>query len=245
MSDPASMTTLRIMPREMRLMSERILSLTALPKGFFLAMQDFVMLSQKLGLGGFATLEERFDLLADAKPEAITITAEKGTALELNAGSQHGWVVVPSLLDLLGELVAAHGEARITVRNVVEAAELKIAQALGGRTGLAVTVKQDADAVVVTATSQPLTGKIAKDDPVLWDLLCNGTPIDADLWWSVYAHAKKALAADTVVSRRHAGPMIVNEDGSVTGRKDNDDDTDVSFLAAPGTSQNQVKGANP
>ncbi len=242
MSDPTSMTTLRIMPREMRLMSERILSLMALPKGFFLAMQDFVMLSQKVGLGGFAALEERFDLLADAKPEAITITAENGSALVLDAGNQHGWVVVPSLLDLLGELTAKHGEARITVRNAVEPAEVKIAEALGGRTGLSVTVEEGG---VVTAKPQPLTGRVAEDDPVLWDLLCNGTPIEADLWWRVYHHAKKALAADTVVSRRHAGPMIVNEDGSVTGRKDNDDDTDVSFLAAPASQQTQEKGANP
>lgn len=244
MSDPASMTTLRIMPREMRLMAERILSLTGLPKGFFLALPDFVMMSQKLGLGGFAMLQDRFDLLSEAAPQAMTIATESGSTLELDAGSQHGWIVVPSLLDLLGELVARFGEARIIVRNAVEPAELKIAEALGGRTGLAVTVEEGTVAVI-TAKPRPLTGKVAEDDPVLWDLLCNGTQIDADLWWSVYAHAKKALATDTVVSRRHAGPMIVNEDGTVTGRKDNDDDTDVSFLAAPATPQNQEKGANP
>jgi hypothetical protein len=242
MSDPASMTTLRIMPREMRLMSERILSLTGLPKGFFLAVQDFVMVSQKLGLGGFAMLETGFEVLCAARPSSISVITEEGGTLELDAAGQHAWIVVPTLLDLLGELVAAHGEARITVRNAFEPTELKIAEALGGRTGLAVTVEESG---AVTAKPKPLTGKVAEDDPVLWDLLCNGTPIDADLWWSVYAHAKKALAADTVVSRRHAGPMIVNEDGSVTGRKDNDDDTDVSFLAAPGAGQNQEKGANP
>jgi len=38
--------TLQVMPREMRMMSERILSLTALPKGFALMVCDVAMYSQ-------------------------------------------------------------------------------------------------------------------------------------------------------------------------------------------------------
>ena len=227
------MTTLKIMPREMRLMSERILSLTTLPKGFFLAVTDIVMLSQKLGLGGFAMLEEQFEALRAPDLSRIAVTEENGKTLVLDAGGQHGWFVVPTLLDLLGELVARFGDAQVTVVNALDPAELGIAAALGGRTGLSVT-QATGDAQVFSATAQPVTGDVAKDDPVLWDLLCNGTPVEADLWWRVYDRAKKALAADTVVSRRHAGPMIVNEDGTVIGRKDNDDETDISFLAAPG-----------
>ena len=243
MTDEKTMTMLKIMPREMRLMSERVLSLTTLPKGYFLALTDYVMLSQKLGLGGFAMLEDRFETLRAPDLSRIAIAGEDGASLTLDAGGQHGWFVVPALLDLLGELVARFGEARITVVNAADAAELGIAAALGGRTGLAVR-HAAGDAPVFSATARPLTGTLASDDPVLWDLLCNGAQVEADLWWRVYDHAKKALAADTVVSRRHAGPMIVTEDGTVIGRKDNDDETDISFLAAPGAAA-QGESAKP
>ena len=238
------MTTLRIMPREMRMMSERILSLTGLPKGFFHATIDHVMYSQKLGLGGVAMLEDRFDLLVKAAPANISIKTESGSAIKLDAAGQHAWFVLPSVLDLAGELVGRFGEARITVTNVVDPAELKIAQAMAGRTGLSVQCTDD-EAPVVTARPQPRAGTVAQDDPTLWALLCDGVQIEADLWWRTYHHAKKALAADTVVSRRHAGPMIVNEDGTVIGRKDNDDETDISFLAAPGTLNIQGENAKP
>ena len=56
--------------------------------------------------------------------------------------------------------------------------------------------------------------------------------------------ATKALAADTVVSRRHAGPMIVNDDGTIIGRKDNDDETDISFLASDGKGK-ALAGGSP
>lgn len=244
MTDTMTMTTLRIMPREMRMMSERILSLTSLPKGFFLAVQDYVMYSQKLSLGGFAMLEDSFEQLGTADPSKMVITAENGSALELDAGHQHGWVVVPTVLDLLGELVARFGTAQISVRNVIAPAELQLAQALGGRTGLQITVTAG-EIVTLTASARPLTGVVAQDDPVLWDLLCNGVQIESTLWWQVYAHAKKALAADTIVSRRHAGPIIITDDGTIIGRKDNDDETDVSFLAAPGTRTTQAESKKP
>jgi hypothetical protein len=232
------------MPREMRLMSERILSLTDLPKGFFLSVTDHVMYSQKLGLGGFAMLEGRFETLCRADPSRICVANENGSRLDLDAGGQHGWFVVPSLLDLAGELVARFGEAKIAVSNVLDPAELKIAEALAGRTGLTVAV-EDGDTPLVAATAQARTGVVAQDDPVLWALLQEGVQVEAEMWWQVYHHAKKALAADTIVSRRHAGPMIVNEDGTVIGRKDNDDETDVSFLAAPGTVSTQGESAKP
>lgn len=244
MTDKTTMTTLRIMPREMRLMSERILSLTSLPKGFFLAVQDYVMYSQKLSLGGFAMLQSRFEALCNADPSKLEVVAEDGSVLEIDAGGQHGWVAVPAVLDLAGELVARFGQATVVVRNALDQAELKIAEALGSRTGLTVSVSAG-DVVTVTATSRPLTGVVEHDDPVLWDLLVNGVQIAPALWWRIYDHARKALATDTVVSRRHAGPMIVAEDGTVIGRKDNDDETDVSFLAAPGTINVQGESIKP
>lgn len=229
----APVTMLRIMPREMRMMSERILSLTALPKGFVLAETDIVMMSQGLDLGGFALLEDRFELLRQADPAALNIGAEDGPALDLDCAGQHAWIAVPTLLDLADELVARFGSARIRVAGAIDASELAIAVPLGRRRGLAAEIA-GTDAPVLVASRLPVTGDLAIDEPLLARLLDKGTPVEAELWWRVYEHAQQALTPDSIVSRRHAGPLIVTDDGTVIGRRDNDDETDIGFLAAPG-----------
>lgn len=234
---------LRVMPREMRLMSERIFSMTGQPKGFFLAVQDMVMYSQKLGLGGFALLEERFDSLHGARPEKASVLSEQGSALRFDGGGQHAWFILPALIDLLGELVARFGEAEIAIVNTLDPDELAVATGLGNRTGLAVTFENGTE-VTLRARPRPLTGDVRNDDPLLWDVLENGLRIEAGLWWRIYRMAKQALAPDSVVSRRHAGPMIVNPDGTVIGRKDNDDETDVSFLLTPRSLESRTEGTN-
>lgn len=234
-------TTLRIMPREMRMMAERIFSLTDLPKGVFVTLPDHVMFSQGLGLGGFAMLEGRFDELKSADPKAISISAENGNALTLSGGGQHAWIVASAVVDLLGELVAEHGAALLTCADVTAPAELAIVVPLGRRAGLDVTVD---DTGKLGARRLELTGSLSADEPLLWSLLNDGYPIRPDLWWRIYDMAKKALAADTVVSRRHAGPMIVNDDGTIVGRKDNDDETDISFLASDGKDR-ALAGGSP
>jgi hypothetical protein len=231
MSAPSN-TMLRIMPREMRMMTERVFSLTGLPKGFFLMVQDVVMYSQRLGLGGFALLEQRSPSLNGADPSRVSIASENGDHLVLNAGNQHTWFVIPTLIDLLGELAQRHGQGTVTVTNVVDPGELPIAVELAARSGLAATFTAGPQSTL-SAKPSAMSGKMAEDEPLHWDLLCNGLAIDADLWWSVYGLATKALAPDSVVSRRHAGPVIVNDDGTIIGRKDSDDETDLSLLLKP------------
>lgn len=223
---------LRVMPREMRMMSERILSMTGQPKGFFFAVQDMAMYSQKLGLGGFALLERRFEALCEARVDEIDIVSENEAKLLLDGKGQHAWFVLPTAIDLLGELVARFGKAELVVANAIDPEEFKVAEAFAQRNGLSVAMTMASD-VTLKARSRALSGDVRHDDPLLWSVLECGLPIQAELWWRIYALAKKALAADSVVSRRHAGPMIVNQDGTVIGRKDNDDETDVSFLMAP------------
>ncbi|TWG90512.1 hypothetical protein L598_006800000060 [Mesorhizobium sp. J18] len=232
MSEAEAMEMLRIMPREMRLMTERIFSLTGLPKSFLPAIQDTVMYSQKLGLGGFALLEQRFERLKEADPARVSIREEEGERLILDGGGQHAWFVMPSLLDLIGELVGRFGMARISVVDVMDPTELRIATALGARVGLSISFT-GAEAPHFTALQVPVIGELRRDEPLLWELFMNGSRIEAGLWWRIYHLAKKALTPDSVVSRRHAGPLIVNDDGTVIGRKDNDDDTDINFLTSP------------
>ena len=224
--------TLRLMPREMRSRTERVCSLSCQPMGFFLMVQDEVMYSQRLGLGGVALLENRWQSLKAADPSLAWIALDEGDKLTLDAAGQHAWFVIPSVIDLLGELAARHGRASVTVINAVDAAELRVAADLAARSGLHVQFAGGAQPVL-TATSAAMSGNVSRDEPLLWDLLQNGVSIDADLWWRIYAVAQKALAPDSVVSRRHAGPVIVNDDGSIIGRKDSDDETDLSFLITP------------
>ncbi|HWK65811.1 MAG TPA: hypothetical protein VNS34_12780 [Rhizobiaceae bacterium] len=243
MSAPHSDHILRVMPREMRLMSERILSMTGQPKGFFLALQDLPMYSQKLGLGGFALLEKRFDELCGGRPESIAIVSEDAAKMRLDGRGQHAWFALPAVIDLLGELVSRFGEAEIVVADAVDLEEFKVAEAFAQRSGLSVVVTIGHEAVL-RASRRSLSGNVRQDDPLLWSLLEDGLAIPGELWWRIYHQAKKALAADSVVSRRHAGPMIVNQDGTIIGRKDNDDETDVSFLMAPGA-ETQTESTNP
>lgn len=220
--------TLRVMPREMRMMSERILSLTALPKGFALMVGDVVMYSQAMGLGGFALLLDRIEPLLAADPARITLSGQA-----LDSGGQHAWFVVPSLIDLLGLAVATGTPAHLTLANVMDPDELRIAEGLGARAGLDITV----DGTLVTATAAP------KSDLVLDRVMKDGCQMPAALWWQVYDRAQTALSPDSALSRRHAGPVIVTEDGQVIGRTDNDDDTDVSFIGSAGTNNAQGKTA--
>ncbi|WP_172291967.1 hypothetical protein [Pseudoruegeria sp. HB172150] len=215
---------LRIMPREMRMMSERILSLTNLPKGFALMVGDVVMYSQAMGFGGFALLELRLDDLKPADPSKISLIAESGQRIELDGGGQHAWFVVPSLIDLLQLKLADHDLAEAEVVGVVDPGELGIAEGLGRRAGMELSVTDG----FVTAR------KTAPGDPVLDRVLADGCRMPAELWWRIYAIAQTALTPDSVVSRRHAGPVIVTEDGKVIGRTDNDDDTDVNFISSVG-----------
>lgn len=217
---------LRVMPREMRLMTERVLSQTKLPFGFALTLLDVPMYSQKMGLGGFAMFEARFPMLREADPTRIRLTAESGSNLSLDAGGQHAWVALPSLVDLLGELVAAFGVGTISIDNIADADELEVLKPLGRRSGLAISVSGSSARVARAVKA----ADVPPADDVLHDLLQNGASVSAETWWCIYERAKQALAPDTIVSRRHAGPIVVNEDGSVIGRTDNDDDTDISFL---------------
>ena len=216
--------TLRVMPREMRLMSERILSLTALPKGFALMITDVVMYSQAIGLGGFPLLEARLPALMEATPTRLALVAEAGDRLTLDAGGQHAWVALPSALDLLELTLAQHDSARIEVTGATDAAELAIAKGLGARRGLDVSLS----GTTLTATRGPVA------DPVLTRVLQDGAHIEAAQWWRIYELAQTALTPDSVVSRRHAGVNIVTEDGQIIGRTDNDDDTDPNFINSVG-----------
>lgn len=217
--------TLRLMPREMRMMSERIFSLSAMPRGFALTLTDLPMLSEYAGLGGFRLLGAASGDLLAADPRALGLREEAGGRLELDFAGQPAWVGLNSALDLAAEGVARLGRAEITVTGAAHPDELALAPILAGRWALAVQHAPRPGGAVLTAVAGQ------RGDPALAALNRDGLRLAADLWWDIYETARSALAPDTALSRRHAGVIIVNDDGSVIGRADNDDDSDLGFLA--------------
>ena len=239
-----------LLPREIRLVVERLLLLTPLPFGFIPAVRDVVLYSAIAGLGGLPLLLARLEALKAADPRALRLTEPEPGRFEVDGGGQHAWVTLPSLLDLAAEGVALHGSAVVTVTSVLDPEELLAAAGLGRRQGLlafgaigaAQVAAPCADGVApgrlrearaaATLFAAPAPAAPGLVDPLLARALRDGLTVPAELWWQAHHLSNTALAPDTVESRRHAGPVIVLPDGTVIGRTDNDDDTDFSLLTA-------------
>ncbi|WP_431284350.1 hypothetical protein ACQW02_05945 [Humitalea sp. 24SJ18S-53] len=230
-----------LLPREVRLVVERILLLTRLPAGSVPAVRDVVLYSAAAGLGGLPLLQRRFDDLRSVNLASIRISETAPGHLAVDAGGQHAWMVLPLLLDALGEAVARHGAALATVEHVLDAEELGAACAMGPRAGLtlftaagacigpangpdAALMRADAPLILLAAPAADAT------DAVLARVLRDGLRVEAPLWWELHHLSNTSLSPDTPESRRHAGPVIVEADGRIIGRSDHDDDTDLSLL---------------
>jgi hypothetical protein len=234
-----------LLPREVRLVVERILLLTALPSGAIPAVRDVVLYSAAAGLGGLPLLRRRFEALRPASPEALRLAETAPGTLALDAGGQHAWVALPMILDALEVAAKTDGAALATVTNIQDPEELRTACALAPRRGLAVFFTDGACTGPATGPEAALlrAGKggatllavpaAASPDAVLGHALRHGVVVEPELWWALHHLSNTALATDTPESRRHAGPVIVEPDGRVIGRTDHDDDTDISLLLSP------------
>ena len=85
----------------------------------------------------------------------------------------------------------------------------------------------------VTASGHDAVLRVIADglndpDLILQTALADGTPVPKALWEELYALSHDALTPDSIESRRHAGPVMVDAQGRVHGR--DDDDTDFSLL---------------
>lgn len=210
--------TMQLSVREVRMIVERILLAAQVPQGFIPDVRDAVMYSHAMGLGGLSLFHQRFVAAPSGPLSPLTIDGDA-----LDGGGNHGWVVAPSAIDFA---VASHrnGGGTLTIRNVRDVAELKLLEGFAGRYGASaqVTLKDDDSAIVY------VTGDGEGRDSVLENVLATGMPVPRALWQELYAVSHKALAKDSAVSRRHAGPVMVDAEGRVHGR--DDDDSDFAFL---------------
>jgi len=210
--------TMQLSVREVRMIVERILLAARLPQGVIPDVRDAIMYSHAMGLGGLSLFQQRF---VAAPPLPYSFASKAGDTL--NGGGNHAWMVAPSAIDFA---IAAHrtNGGALTIRNVRDVAELKLLEGFAGRYGASaqVTLKDGATAVVHVTADRDVP------DSILDNVLAAGMPVPHALWQELYAFSHNALAKDSVVSRRHAGPVMVDAEGRVHGR--DDDDSDFAFL---------------
>ncbi len=218
--------TLQVTVREARLFVGRILLSCGLPSGAVHGVQECVLLSQSLGLGGFRLLLDRHADLNWSAFGAVRLEERRDGTLAVDAGGLHAWLLLPTLTDLAVDLARRQGRARVAVANAGAPRELQIAAALAKRYGASAEVS--GTLLTMTNASRPVTAE--QWDPLLDAAIRHGYGVEEATWRAVHALSNRALAPDSVVSRRHAGPVVLAEDGKLLGRLPGDDDFDLNML---------------
>jgi hypothetical protein len=212
--------------REARLFVGRILLTCGLPSGAVYGVQECVLLSQSLGLGGFRLLLEDHSALRWAAFAGVRLQEGKDGEMAVDCGGLHAWLFVPTLTDLAVDLARRHGRARMQVSNVDAAREVGVVAALAPRYGSEASVA--GLRIEMSNASRPMAP--AQWDPMLHAALRDGSAVDESTWRALHALSNRALAPDSVVSRRHAGPVVLADDGRLLGRVPSDDDFDINML---------------
>jgi hypothetical protein len=223
---------MRVSLREIRMVFERLVQVVCVPEGMVASVRDCGLYSAALGLGGFEGLESNLARIDGADLSRMILKEDA----VLDAGGLHAWLVAEFAVDLAVASVRTGGAGRVQIRSVQALHELGVAAGFAARHGFAAEVDGRAGAQATLSLRAATTSEAALLDRIRRE----GLPVAADLWWRLYHASAAALAPDTVSSRRHAGPIIVTDDGKVIGRQD-DDETDFSLL----TSGAIVREPNP
>lgn len=254
MSEPMNLSL-----REVRMMVDRILLQTDIVSGSQQAVRNAILAAEAMGLPALRHLDENFEAIRSIDPGKLNIVSETpdGSVLLLDAGGEHAWGVAVPMLELAVDAARGAGAATVVVGNLREAGMLGgvVALAWGFRIDLQLFTGADlaqlgetvAQAVAQIGQTDGLVALVLRDrsrenvaptrpdmadDPVMRRILDSGFPSTRDIWDRIYTRALGALTPDTVSSRRHAGTVMVDPDGKVIGRPD-DDDTDFSLLSQP------------
>ena len=209
--------------RETRMIVERILLTTGLPDGFVPAAGNCVLYSQALGLGGLAAFETAIAALTGTKLSALRVVEDKD-AVAIDGGGLHAWLIANDALELALARHRAGAVGQAEIRNVLSPDELLVME------GLAYRHDARADVVLVPggATVRIVADRTGEPDVVMDAALRDGFAVSRRLWRSLFDRSGDALTPDSIESRRHAGPVMVDAEGRVHGR--DDDDTDFELL---------------
>lgn len=221
----------RVSVRESRLVAERLLLTLGIPSGYVGAVRECILHSQALGLGGFAHLNANLDALRAPGLEAIRIAETTTSTVSADCRGVHAWMALPTLFDLAVSFARRAGRSELEIRGAVSPSEFGVARALAHRYGAVATLDTAAnDMVRIKVMNATSPNRLEQWDPFLVEALHQGYDVDATLWRKLYALSKEALAPDSALSRRHAGPVVLLDDGSILGRQPEDDDFDPEML---------------
>jgi hypothetical protein len=210
--------------RESRMVLERLMQVARVDEGLVPALRDCALYSTALGADGFINLPRHLGQLPTGRPSIVSIdTTSEGVSL-LRCAGQHAWLVALTLVDLAVDAVQVGRAARFVVEDATEAQELRVATALAQTHDLEATVEPDGGAQRIE-----FRAATAQSDSTLERIVREGLRVERAYWWTLFHRANDALAPDSYESRRHAGPIIVDAQGRVIGRTD-EDETDLSLL---------------
>ncbi|MGE0799988.1 MAG: hypothetical protein AB7G13_29970 [Lautropia sp.] len=226
--------------REARMYVGRILLTCGLPSGAIHGATECILTSQSAGCGGFAALlrwhaELRIEAFGRLRVADVDSDGDAGT-LAIDGGDVHAWIVIPALLDLAVDVARRQGAATLQVRGIRARDELRVLPHLARRHGAVVALSFNGATATVTAANGSPPRSAEQYDPLLLRALQRGYPVTESLWRDLHALSNRALARDSVVSRRHAGPVILLDDGTVVGRQPSDDDYDPDMLKSVSSS---------
>jgi hypothetical protein len=209
--------------RESRMVLERLMQVARVDEGLVPALRDCALYSTALGADGFIHLARHLGQLPKGQNPVVSIdTTEEG--VRVRCSGQHAWLVALTLVDVAVDAVQEGRSACFVVEEAGEAQELRVVTALAQPHGLEATVEAHGYAQHVTFRAASLPG-----ESTLAGIVREGLRVERAYWWSLFHRANDALAPDSYESRRHAGPIIVDAQGRVIGRTD-EDETDLSLL---------------
>ena len=215
------MRMLDVSVREARMCVDRILLTCGIPSGYVHGVRECVLLSEAMGLGGFRHLLDDHGKLKMSAYESVRATDDA-----VDGGGIHAWLLLPSLVDLAVDGARKSGNAFFSVKNILQERELGVAAGLARRYGAEIRISENT--LEAKNTSRPRTAE--QWDPLLWRAMLYGFPVEESLWRAVHRLSNTALAPDSVVSRRHAGPVVLSDEGKLLGRIPQDDDFDMNML---------------
>ena len=233
--------TINVSVREGRLVVDRVLLTLDIPAGYVPAVREVILTSQSLGLGGFGHLLVCADSIAEPYLNTVTVRDAPDKIFRIEGHGIHAWMLVPTIIDLLVDQARRSGSATMVLAGVRKPRELKVMSALAARYGAEIAVDADsrADEVRAMARNAPPPRSLEDWDPLLIRAMRDRFAVEEPMWRSLYTLSNRALAPDSVLSRRHAGPIILSEDGTIVGRQPADDDFDPQMLNSVG----EQKGA--
>jgi hypothetical protein len=197
-----------LLPHEARLVVEGMLLQTRLPTGSVPAVRDVILYSAAVGLGGLPLLQRRFAELCEVDLSEVRIAESSPAQLVVEAGGQHAWMVLPIILDALGEAASRHGAALAIVTGVQDPEELRTACALGSRSSLTIFAAAGTSSGPATGPAETLLQAevapfvllaapvVIAGDAVLERALQQGVTVESALWRSLHHLSNTSLSVE-------------------------------------------------